>query len=66
VQSGQPMTKAQSLEIFGGPNRRNVLVLEKFFDKAKKRGINLRKAPWDLRFKLIKVFLFFKCRSRIQ
>jgi hypothetical protein len=41
VQSGQPMTRAQRLEIFGGPNGRNVPVLEQFFDAAKKRGINL-------------------------
>jgi hypothetical protein len=38
VQSGQSMTKAQSLEIFGGPNGRNRFVLEKFLDEAKKRG----------------------------
>jgi hypothetical protein len=43
VQSGQPMTKAQSLEIFGGPNGRNTFVLEKFLDEAKKRGIDLVK-----------------------
>ena len=36
-----PMTKAQPLEIFGGLNGRNILVLEKVFDEAKKRGINL-------------------------
>jgi hypothetical protein len=41
VQSGQPMTKAQALEIFGGANGRNTLVLGKAFDEAKKRGINL-------------------------
>jgi hypothetical protein len=37
------MTKAQSLEIFGGPNGRNTFVLEKFLDAAKKRGIDLVK-----------------------
>lgn len=41
VQSGQPMTKAKSLEIFGGPNGRNAFVLEKFLDETKKRGIDL-------------------------
>jgi hypothetical protein len=41
VQSGQPMTKAQALEIFGGANGHNTLVLGKAFDEAKKRGINL-------------------------
>ena len=40
VQSGKPMTRAQRLEIFGGPNGRNRLALEKFFDEAKKRGID--------------------------
>ena len=41
VQSGQPMTQAQRLEIFGGPNGRDIPLLEKFSDEAKKRGHNL-------------------------
>jgi hypothetical protein len=41
VQSGKPMTKAQWLEIFGGPNGRNTFILEKFPDEAKKRRIDL-------------------------
>ncbi|RFU32614.1 hypothetical protein B7463_g3747, partial [Scytalidium lignicola] len=41
VQSGQPMTKAQWLEIFGGPNGCNIPVLEMFVDEAKKKGLNL-------------------------
>ena len=41
VLSGQPMTKAQSWEIFGGPNGRNIPVLMRFSDEAKKFGINL-------------------------
>jgi hypothetical protein len=32
------MTKAQRLEIFGGPNGRNTFVLEKFLDEKEKRG----------------------------
>jgi len=31
------MTKTQSLEIFGGPNKRNKLVLEMALDEFKKR-----------------------------
>jgi hypothetical protein len=54
------------LEIFGGANGHNTLVLGKAFDEAKKRGINLWKAPWDSRFKPIRAFLFFKCWSRIK
>jgi hypothetical protein len=41
IQSGHPMTKAQSLEIFEGPNRRNRAILEKFHDEVEKRGIIL-------------------------
>lgn len=41
IQSGRPMTKAQSLEIFGGPNGRNKPILEKFLDEAEKRGIGM-------------------------
>ncbi|CZT06990.1 uncharacterized protein RAG0_12566 [Rhynchosporium agropyri] len=33
--------KAQSLEIFGGPNGRNKPILEKFLDEAEKRGIGM-------------------------
>ena len=39
VQGGQPMTRAQSLEIFGGPNGRNTFVLEKFLDEVERRGL---------------------------
>lgn len=35
------MTKAQSLEIFAGPNGREKLVLEKFLDEVEKREIGL-------------------------
>jgi hypothetical protein len=41
IQGGQPMTKAQSLEIFGGPNGRNRAILERLHDVAEKRGIVL-------------------------
>lgn len=42
IQNGQPMTKAQTLEIFGGPNGRNTFSLEKLLDEvAKKRGIDM-------------------------
>lgn len=41
IQSGQPMTKAQSVEIFGGPNGRNKLILEKFLDEVEKRGMDM-------------------------
>lgn len=40
VQSGKPMTKSQSIEIFGGPNWRNSYILGKFIDEAERRGIN--------------------------
>ena len=41
IQIGHPMTKAQSLEIFGGPKGRNKFVLEKFLDLVEKRGKDL-------------------------
>ena len=41
IQGGQPMTKAQSLEIFGGPNGRNRFVLEKSLDEVERRRIGL-------------------------
>lgn len=40
-QSGQPMTKAQSLEIFGGPDGRNVPVLEELLLEVESRGLDL-------------------------
>jgi uncharacterized protein YajQ (UPF0234 family) len=36
-QSGEPMTKNQRLEIFGGPNGRNKAVLEMFMAELEKR-----------------------------
>lgn len=41
TQSGHPMAKAQSLEIFGGPNGRNKSVLEKFLNLVEKGGVGL-------------------------
>lgn len=41
IQGGHPMTKAQSLEIFGGPNGRKRAILEKFHDEVEKREIVL-------------------------
>ncbi|KAJ5882693.1 uncharacterized protein N7473_011127 [Penicillium subrubescens] len=37
IQSGEPMTEEQSLEIFGGPNGRNKPILRQFFAETKKR-----------------------------
>ena len=37
VQSGEPMTKAQSLEIFGGPNGQSKRVLSQFWDVRERR-----------------------------
>jgi hypothetical protein len=39
IQSGQPMTKEQELDIFGGPNGRNKRILEQFMTVLEKRGI---------------------------
>lgn len=39
VLSGQPMTKDQSLEIFGGPRGQNKAILELFLDELSKRGV---------------------------
>jgi hypothetical protein len=36
-QSGEPMTKNQRLEIFGGPNGQNNAVLEMFMAELEKR-----------------------------
>ena len=36
VQSGEPMTEEQNLEIFGGPNGRNKPILRQFFAEIKK------------------------------
>ncbi|RDL32514.1 Uncharacterized protein BP5553_08970 [Venustampulla echinocandica] len=38
IQSGQPMTKALNLEVFGGPNGQNKAVLEQFLVELEKRG----------------------------
>ncbi|XMA11509.1 hypothetical protein WAI453_004300 [Rhynchosporium graminicola] len=40
IQSGRPMTKAQSLEIFAGPKGRCKPVLEKLFDLMERKGID--------------------------
>jgi hypothetical protein len=37
VQSGQPMTKAQRLEIFGGPRGKNKKILEEFWEEFERR-----------------------------
>ena len=39
VKIGQPMTKEQDLEVFGGPNGRNRRVLEIFQAELDKRGL---------------------------
>lgn len=39
IQTGQPMTKHQKLDIFGGPNGQNKAVLERFLVELEKRGI---------------------------
>ena len=41
VQSGRSMTKDQKLEIFGGPNGRNTVILGRVLDEAERRGISM-------------------------
>jgi hypothetical protein len=36
-QTGQPMTKAQNLDIFGGPHGQNRAKLSKFIDELERR-----------------------------
>ena len=39
VKIGQPMTKEQKLDVFGGPNGRNKPILRKLIAEMEKRGI---------------------------
>ena len=48
VQSGQPMTKAQSLEIFGGFKGRSKVTLGKFIDKVEKMELNKKQSKGKL------------------
>ncbi len=41
VRSGQEVTKAQKLEVFGGPNGRDQHILEQFLDKVEEKGVLL-------------------------
>ncbi|KAH8816320.1 hypothetical protein F5884DRAFT_852763 [Xylogone sp. PMI_703] len=43
VQSGEPMTKAQAVEIFAGPNRGNKINIEKIYDLMEQKGIQSAK-----------------------
>ena len=41
IQTGQPMTKDQKLDILGGPNGQNKAILERFLAALEKRGMEL-------------------------